>query len=176
MSDIYFDMQSVKQQLFDTGVSFFYSCIFTKYEWFEKEFSIEKLIEPKLVTVVEHSIHQDVLENTHTFLSTTTGFTDIIRKYAVCMVLDNGENLNLSLYENIKGNIIVVYLSNVTLGFSLSETQELFYKKIIQIKIDLGFDHETVIIKNKNFNTFKKLYNVAFDLYPEDVIKKHDKQ
>jgi hypothetical protein len=67
-------------------------------------------------------------------------------------------------------------LSNVTLGFSLSETQELFYKKIIQIKIDLGFDHETVIIKNKNFNTFKKLYNVAFDLYPEDVIKKHDKQ
>ena len=54
--------------------------------------------------------------------------------------------------------------------------QKKTYKDFIQIKIDLGFDHETVIIKNKNFNTFKKLYNVAFDLYPEDVIKKHDKQ
>lgn len=88
--------------------------------------------------------------------------------------LNNGEKFKSNLFENNKQEIVIVYEANVTIGVELNDVRESFYRKIIRVKSDLDFEG-TVIIHDENFEIFKALYTTAYDLYPEEVIKTHDK-
>ena len=166
-------MHSVRQ-MFDTDMRLCYACLYPKFEWFDKEFSIEKLIEPQYALVTDQSIFPEVIDNADKFLLSSIGFDGVIRKYCMVVELDNGEKFKSSLFENSKREIVLVHENHVTVGTNLNDVRETFYRKIIRVKSDLDFDG-TVIIHDENFEIFKSLYTVAYDLYPEEVIKTHDK-
>ncbi len=174
MSNPYFDMNGVRH-MFDTGMHLYYACLYPNFEWFEKEFSIKKLIEPQEVKVSRNLIYSSTIESSDKLVLTNAGFSGAVRKYDLHVYLDNDEKFTAALYENSQKEIIIVYNANVTVGTTLEAVKEDFYKKVIQVKSDLDFDDETVVIKDENFETFKGLYLVAAELYPEEVIKFHDK-
>lgn len=174
MSDHYFDMHGVRQ-MFDTNQQLFYACLYPKFEWFDKEFSIEKLIEPQCVTITNISIFPSVIDNTDKFLLHNTDFGRVLRKYEMHVYIDNGEKFVVHLFENTAKEIIALYENNVTIGIDYNEVREIFLRKIIRIKSDLDVDIGAIIVQDKNFEIFKSLYMFALELYPEEVIKTHDK-
>ena len=174
MSNQYFDMNGVRH-MFDTDMPLYYACLYPNFEWFNKEFSISKIIEPQSVTVIKNTIFQTTIESTDKFVLTSVGFNGAIRKYDLHVYLDNDEKFTAALFENNQKEIIIVYDANVTVGNAYDDVKEDFYKKVIRAKSDLDFDDETVVIKDENYETFRSLYLVASEMYPEEVIKTHDK-
>jgi hypothetical protein len=174
MSNQYFDMPSVKH-MFGTNTRLCYACLYPKFEWFDKEFSIEKLIEPNYAVVTKLDIFPAAIDTSDKFLLSSIGFDRVVRKYNMVVELDNDEKFTTNLFENNKEEIILVHENNVTVGVEFDDVKETFYRKIIRIKSDLDFEGGTVLIRDENFETFKNLYSVAYELYPEEVIKTHDK-
>ena len=174
MSNQYFDMRGVKQ-MFDTNSQLCYACLYPKFEWFDKEFSIEKIIEPQYTLVTKLTIFPTAINNTDKFMLSEVGFGRVVRKYDMHVYLDNGEKFSAHLFENTSKEIIIAYENHVTVGTEYSEVKETFLRKIIGIKSDLDVESGTILIKDENFETFKSLYVIASELYPEEVIKTHDK-
>lgn len=174
MSNQYFDMSGVRR-MFDTDMPLFFACLYPNFEWFEKEFSIAKIIEPQATKVLKNTIFPSSIENTDKFVLTSIGFNGAIRKYDLHVYLDNDEKFTAALFENNRHEIVIVYNSNVTVGSDIDDVREEFYRKIIRVKSDLDLDSDTILIRDENYEIFRGLYLVAAEMYPEEVIKTHDK-
>lgn len=174
MSNQILDITGVKH-MFDTNKKIYYACLYPKFEWFDKEFSITKLISPQQTTILKQTIFTDTIEKDDRFLLSRIGFNGVVRKYKLHIHLDNDEKFTADIFENKDKKAIVVYENYVTVGDTLDIVKHDFYKMVIQTKSDLGFDEETVVIDDENFKMFRLLYKDALELYPEEVIKTHDK-
>lgn len=175
MSNHLKDLHSIKH-MFGEGQPLYYACLYPKYDWFDKEFSIEKIIEPTSTQITKTTIFPDHITNEDRFLLSRISFSNVARKYKMHIHLDIDEKFIADVYEDGNKEIMVIYENHVTVGQRKNEVEEDFYKMVISTKSDIEFDDETKIIKDDMFDTFRVIYNKASDIYPEEVIKNHDKQ
>ena len=164
MSDQRFSSIVDIRHMFDVGQRIYYACLYPKYDWFEKTFSIKKIIEPTLTKIIGNQIYPDTMNQDDRFITAHSGFKNVIRKFKMYVDLDIVERFAVDIYEN-----------HVTIGFTQENIEEDFYKILISIKPEIDSDLDTIIIEDLKFDIFKKLYNDACDKYPEKIIKYHDK-
>lgn len=175
MSNQHFSSIDDIEQMFDVGQRIYYACLYPKYDWFEKTFSIKKIIEPTLTKIIGNQIYPDTMNQDDRFITAHSGFKNVIRKFKMYVDLDIVERFAVDIYENINKEILIVYENHVTIGFTQENIEEDFYKSLISIKPEIDSDLDTIIIKDLKFDIFTKLYNDACDKYPEKIIKYHDK-
>ena len=164
------------RHMFNTGNHIYFSCLYPKYDWFDKGFSINKIIVPLKVKILNQTIFPDIITKEDRVFLFNRGFNDVIRKYKNHVYLDNGEKFTIDIFEFSHKTIVTVTDKYVNVGESKNSVEIDFYKSIIQLKLDLEFDKETEITFDDNFETFKLLYGQAIEMYPEEVIKIHSKQ
>lgn len=162
--------------MFDTGNHIYYACLYPSFDWFEKIFSIKRICEPQKVQITKQRIYPDTIEKDDRFFLSRIGFNNVARKYNMKIFMDNDEKFHADIFENSNKKAIIVYENHVTVGTSKDVVESDFHKMIIQTKADLEFDSETEVVVDDNFMLFRHLYNRAAELYPEEVIKMHDKR
>jgi hypothetical protein len=164
------------KHMFDINNSIFYACLYPKFDWFDKNLSIEKIIEPTKVRILKQSFFPSHIDNDDKFLLSEVGFKGVVRKYKLHLHLDNGESFISDVYENGKKEVVVVHENYVIIGQTKDIAELHFYKMVINTKSDLEFDSENInVIEDNNFDVFKDLYLLAIELYPEEIIKRYDK-
>lgn len=162
---------------FKAGNKIYYSCIYPEFEWFDKKFSIKKIITPTRFTIIQNTIMNDYINNEDRFLLSRLAFSGAIRKYKMTILLSNEDEFNIDIFENTHKQSIMLYEQHIIIGHNKKNVLEDFYKLTIYLKADIDFDKShTTIINDSNFILFRKLYLLASDMYPEEVIKSYDKK
>lgn len=166
------------RQKYSVGHEFYYSCLTTDFEWFEKKFSIVYLIEPIHLHISTQTIIPSNIDINDKFIITTLN-TDkiIIRKYIMYIQLANMYDINFIVYESIDKSVLVIHESNFLLDTDLDEINVDFIRLVIntQREIENFNDSDTFIVKDENYELFKRIYTNALNVYPEEIIKIHDK-
>lgn len=165
------------RQKYNVGQEIYYSCLTTDFEWFNKIFSIKYIIEPLLLHITKSSIMSTNITLEDKFIFTTLKETSVIRKYILYMELSNLYELELNVYEKIDKSIFVIHKSNFFLDTNYDIINMDFIRLIINTQRELeNFDSaETEIVYDDNYEIFKTIYQNILQLYPEEVIKMHDK-
>lgn len=164
------------EKTFKTGNHIYYACIFPEFEWFDKKFSIKKLLTPKKYTILNNILQNDYINNDDRFLLSRMTFTGAIRKYKMVVILTDEIDFSIDIFENTNKDVIILYENHIIIDKNKKDVLNDFYKLIISLKSDIDFNKDhTKIVKDSNFMLFKELYLKASDIYPEEVIKSHDK-
>ena len=160
--------------LFSIGQEVYYSCLIPDYDWFDKKFSINELIEPVKLEIMKHDLVPHPLSKSDDILIYKLKILNVVRKYFFHIGLEDDNSLKLIVYETINKEVVVLYETNKIITYDVNEMTELFMKRVIMTKRDIDFDSELIINNDDNYKRFVKLYTEAVELYPEEVIKLHD--
>lgn len=164
------------KHLFGIGQHLYFSCLFPKFGWFNKEFSINNIIAPIRSTIIKNVIFPDNVDNEDRMFLHELGMgaNNVIRKFNMHVYLDNGEKFIVNIYEYNDTTTVIYIMNEVMIASSMEEATVRFYNQVVKLKVGLDIDDETTIIVNDNFESFKQHYREATELYPEIVIKVND--
>lgn len=163
--------------LFDVGQEVYYSCLIIDYEWFDKTLSIDELIEPIQLKITRHKLYPDQLLTSDNILISKMKISNIVKKYAFHIDLEQDNDLKMTVFEDRKKQVHIFHESNKIIGYSKDEVELEFMKLVISTKRDMEYDkEETKLTKDETYELFSELYKEAVELYPEEVIKIHDSQ
>lgn len=168
------DLNSLKHYYSD-GQPIWFACLIPHFDWFEKILSIEELVEPFKTKIIKTTLMPDQISNDDKFLINELNLRDVVRKYKFNLYLEPEYKVEVIVYEQRDKEICVLIERSFILDTVGECIEEDFMKLIIEMKSDFEFDDTTIFKKDENYELFKEIYNRAADIYPEEVIKAHDK-
>jgi len=175
MSSKHLKNLSALKHIFDIGQDVYFACLIPRYEWFNKEFTIESFVEPQQLKILKYTLMPDNITKTDSILVSKLKTQNVIRKYIFHITLEDTNNIKLIIFESRNKEITILHESNKIIGYSYNEVELDFIKLVMSTKRDLEFDkEETIVIKDEIYERFIELYLEYIDNYPEEIIKIHD--
>jgi len=155
------------------GQQLFYACLVPEFKWFNKEFSILRIVAPCKGTIKKCKIYPDTITTVDRSLLPKNTYHKVLRKYKLDVYLDNDETFSASIFELMHEKIVVIPEKHIFVYETIDSIRKEFNKLLIYITVSLNSDPDTTILKNDNFKIFKQLYDETTENYPEEIIKNH---
>lgn len=168
------DINSLKHYYSD-GQAIWFACLVPDFDWFEKILSIKEIVEPVQTKIKKTTLMPSSISNSDKMLINKLKLNGIVRKYNFVIHTTNNYKVNLIVFEHRDKNIDVIMEHSCILSTDQDTVEQDFLKLVIETKSDINFEDDTQFNKDENFEIFSTAYTTAAQLYPEQVIKSHDK-
>lgn len=158
--------------LYSKGEEVFYASLVQNYEWFDKEFSIDEIVEPTKFKISTHYLFPAHIETSDIIIKHRINLPSINKKYDLIIEFDSGYKINLLVYELKNYEIVLVCENSKLISYDIDEIKEEFMKMVINVKKELLNDQneETKIKFDEHYEKFEEIFVKAIELYPEEII------
>lgn len=161
---------------FGTGNFLYYACLYPKFDWFDKEFSIKQIIEPTKLRILNYMIVPSIVDKDDRFNLLKYDLKNVVRKYILTVYLEKDIKFISTIFEAINKSFLISNDKHIIIDNISKEVVNVpFYRLVMKTKLEL--DRSGVkIIRDNNFEYFKELYSYGKDAYPEELIKLQSKK